>query len=195
MRVPLVDPETHEPLVEASGALVNPGTGEVVAPIVAGLPRFVLPEEDYATSFGWQWNRWEHVRSDSRSQGHRLGETILHRTRFGEFDLEGKTLLECGMGGGDDTEVLLSLPLGEIHAFDISTSVDRAARYLKDERLTITRASIYEIPYPDASFDFVFCHRVPQHTPDPERALRCICAKVGQEGCCSPTPTSGPSAT
>ena len=85
-------------------------------------------------------------------------------------------------GGRDDTEVLLSLPFREIHSFDLSTAVERAARHLQDERLVLSQASIYAIPYPDQSFDFVFCHRVLQHTPDPEKSLRAICKKVKPNG-------------
>jgi SAM-dependent methyltransferase len=106
----------------------------------------------------------------------------MERTHFDEIDVSGKTILECGMGGGDDTEVLLTLPFSEIHSFDLSTAVERAAQYLKDDRLRIFQASIYEIPYPDESFDIVYCHRVLQHTPDPPEALRRMCAKVKKRG-------------
>jgi SAM-dependent methyltransferase len=44
------------------------------------------------------------------------------------------------------------------------------------------QASIFDIPFPDRSFDFVFCHRVLQHTPDPKGALRAICRKVKPGG-------------
>lgn len=177
-----VDPKTHESLQGKGATLVNPRGGSVVARIEGGIPRFVDSRENYAESFGYQWKRWHSIRSDQRNPGHNLRQVILERTHFGEFDLRGKTLLECGMGGGDDTEVLLSFPFGEIHSFDLSTSVERAAEYLSDPRLRIFQASIYEIPYPDYSFDVVYCHRVLQHTPDPGEALRRICAKVKLRG-------------
>ena len=107
---------------------------------------------------------------------------VLDRTGFDPAQLDGATVLECGMGGGDDTEVLLSLPFSEVHSFDLSTAVDRAARVLDDPRLILSQASIFEIPYPDRSFDVVYCHRVIQHTPDPVRALQCIAAKVAPGG-------------
>jgi hypothetical protein len=44
------------------------------------------------------------------------------------------------MGGGDDTEALLTLPFKEVHSFDISNSVERAKKYLEDKRLTISQA-------------------------------------------------------
>jgi ubiquinone/menaquinone biosynthesis C-methylase UbiE len=182
MHVPWVDPVTRAPLEMRDDALVPRGGSEPVARIVGGIPRFVPLENTYAESFGFQWKRWAHARSDLRNPGHKLRNTIMERTHFGEYELEGKTILECGMGGGDDTEVLLTLPFAEVHAFDLSTAVERAAQYLHDERLHIAQASIFEMPYPDAAFDVVYCHRVLQHTPDPERALRAICRKVKPGG-------------
>lgn len=177
-----VDPETHELLKQTGVWLVNSKTGRKVAPIKGGIPRFVQPQENYAESFGWQWKTWSDARSDSRNPGHNLRRVIHERTHFDEFDLKGTTLLECGMGGGDDTEILLQFPFREIHSFDISTSVERAKKYLEDDRLTISQASIYSIPYLDRFFDVVYCHRVLQHTPDPAAALRAICRKVKPGG-------------
>jgi ubiquinone/menaquinone biosynthesis C-methylase UbiE len=115
-----------------------------------------------------------------------MGDTkfkeIMQRTHFDRYDLTGKRVLECGMGGGDDTEVLLKLPFSEVYSFDLSRSVDRASRYLRDPRLTIFQASILEIPVPDASFDVVYCHRVLQHTPDPIASLRAIMRKLAPGG-------------
>jgi 2-polyprenyl-3-methyl-5-hydroxy-6-metoxy-1,4-benzoquinol methylase len=177
-----VDPRTHEPLERRDDVLVNPRTAAIVARIVGGIPRFVDPTQNYAESFGYQWKRWHDIRSDNRNPGYNLRQVILDRTHFDEFDLQGKTILECGMGGGDDTEALLTLPFSEVHSFDLSTSVERAVLYLKDERLSVSQASIFDIPYADASFDVVFCHRVLQHTPDPKRALECVCRKVKPGG-------------
>lgn len=177
-----IDPKSQDVLVKTSEGLVNPRTGAMVAPQVGGIPRFVNLVQNYAESFGYQWKKWHSIRSSLRNQGYNLKDVILERTHFPEFDLSGKTLLECGMGGGDDTEVLLSLPLAEVHSFDLSTSIERAAQYLHDPRLRIFQASIYDIPYPDYSFDIVYCHRVLQHTPNPTKALRKICAKVKPGG-------------
>jgi SAM-dependent methyltransferase len=154
---------------------------DTVACVVDGLPRFVN-HDDYADSFGWQWNNWTDTLSDERTGSRAKYDLLMTRTHFDEYELEGKTILECGMGGGDDTEILLQLPFSEVHSFDLSRSVDRAARYLTDPRLTISQASIFDIPYADESFDFVFCHRVLQHTPDPLAALRSICRKVRPGG-------------
>lgn len=176
-----VDPKSGDPLVADGDHLVSARTGARVAPILRGIPRFVDPAENYAEAFGFQWRTWRTL-SDRAHRGRGKFEEILERTRFDAYPTRGATILECGMGGGDDTEVLLQLGFSEVHAFDLSDAVERAAGTLHDPRLTLSQASIFEIPYADRSFDFVFCHRVLQHTPDPVRALRSICRKVRPGG-------------
>lgn len=179
--VSFVHPATGEMLREKDSQLVGVESAKQLVPIVEKIPRFV-PRANYAKSFGWQWNNWQHIRSNKRGQGLGLKELLLKRTNFAQFDLTGKTILECGMGGGDDTEVLLGLPFSEIHSFDLSDAVDRAGRFLSDERLVLSQASIFEIPYADGAFDVVYCHRVLQHTPNPKLALESICKKVKPGG-------------
>ena len=170
------DPVSLEALTREGDTLRS--SRGAIARSIDGIWRFVDRERNYASSFGLQWNHWVDTLSDSRRTGHAKSDLLALRTHFAEYDLKGKTLLECGMGGGDDTEVLLDLPLARMYAFDLSTSVERAARLVHDPRLTIFQASILEIPVPDHSFDVVFCHRVLQHTPDPLAALRAIMKKV-----------------
>lgn len=174
------DPITQEALRAGGDTLVS--SRGVVARRVGGLWRFVDPEKHYARSFGLQWKHWKDTLSDSRRMGNVKFEEVMSRTRFDRYDLSGRRLLECGMGGGDDTEALLRLPLSEIYSFDLSTSIERAAQYLTDPRLTIFQASILEPPVLDRAFDIVFCHRVLQHTPDPLASLRAIMRKVKPGG-------------
>jgi len=182
MKISFVDPKTKIALVRFGNQLKNIETQEVVAEISKNIPRFVRDEDNYAKSFGWQWNKWSNNRSTLRDSNFDLKQLIFDRTHFDKYELEGKTILECGMGGGDDTEALIQLPFSEIHSFDMSNSVNRAAKYIKDDRLVISQASIYDIPYADEVFDVVFCHRVLQHTPDPIKSLKAICKKVKPGG-------------
>ena len=174
------DPVTQQALTRESDVLRS-ARGEV-ARLRGGIWRFVDPDRNYARSFGLQWNHWRDTLSDARRTGRAKSELLADRTHFPEYDLRGRRLLECGMGGGDDTEVLLQLPLAEVYSFDLSTSVERAYANVRDPRLTIFQASILEIPVPDHSFDVVFCHRVLQHTPDPIASLRAIMRKVAPNG-------------
>lgn len=178
----LINPKTQNFLRQEEGKLVDEITNNVFADIVRGIPRFVKPEENYAKSFGWQWNKWVKNRSAQQGSGFGLKKLIYERTYFEQYDTKDKIILECGCGGGDDTEILLSFPFSEVHSFDLSNAVDRARNNISDSRLFLSQASIYDIPYPDESFDFVYCHRVLQHTPDPIESLKSICKKVKPGG-------------
>ena len=174
------DPRGGGALTRSGDRLVSE-RGEI-ARLLSGIWRFVDPEKNYARSFGLQWNHWHDVFSDARRTERTKFSLVMERSHLDRYELSGKRILECGMGGGDDTEVLLQLPFAEIYSFDLSTSVERAAAYLSDPRLTIFQASILEIPVPDDSFDVVYCHRVLQHTPDPLASLRSIMRKVAPGG-------------
>lgn len=180
---PFVHPLTKEPLTRFSPtALFTPSSSHAV-PVVNNIPRFVPPGHNYARSFGYQWRRWSRTQSDACNNSDDKRRLLLARTWFDQYDIAGKTVLECGCGSGTDTEVLLSLPFSEVHAFDLSTSVEQAAELLlPDPRLTLSQASITRIPYPERSFDVVFCHRVLQHTPDPEASLRSVARMVKPGG-------------
>jgi len=183
--ISFVNPRTQNPLIRIGDDLVDSQTGEVVATYIKGIPRFVSVQENYAENFGRQWKRWRNLLSDSRNPkaAHQKRKEIIQRTRFDQLNLQGKTILECGCGGGDDTEILLEFPFSEIHSFDLSSAVERAREVLpQDSRLVLSQASIFDIPYPDEAFDIVFCHRVLQHTPSPKLALRKIARKVKPGG-------------
>ena len=152
-----------------SGLLVT-DDGSRRVPIREHIPRFVNAG-DYTRSFGLQWNRYRTVQLDSRT-----GLT-LSRVRFFETsgwraeDLDGKRVLEAGCGAGRFTEIVLRTG-AELFSIDSSSSVDAVAGSLGlHPRLRLAQADIYDIPFPEAFFDRIFCYGVLQHTPDPRRAF------------------------
>lgn len=169
-------------LIEKNNILIDCITEELVVKIINEVPRFVELQDNYAENFAWQWKKWGHSKTDSSGTRKNLLEEILFRTKFENFDMDGKTILECGAGAGDDTAVLATLPFSEIHSFDLSTSVEELKEHITDSRLILSQASIYDIPYQDGAFDVVYCHRVLQHTPNPIKALSHICSKVKPGG-------------
>ncbi|HEX6740282.1 MAG TPA: methyltransferase domain-containing protein, partial [Sphingomicrobium sp.] len=50
------------------------------------------------------------------------------------------------------------------------------------DRFPLYQASIYELPFPDGSFDKVLCLGVLQHTPDFEASVRALVAKAKPGG-------------
>ncbi|MDR3457751.1 MAG: methyltransferase domain-containing protein [Verrucomicrobiae bacterium] len=85
-------------------------------------------------------------------------------------------LLDCGCGPGSVTcDFARLLPSGQVVGVDRETSqVERARSHAAGLRLTNVKfevGSIYELPFPDASFDIVFAHAVFEHLASPAVAL------------------------
>jgi SAM-dependent methyltransferase len=151
-------------------------------PVVRGIPRFV-GAENYASAFGDQWNRFPKTQLDSHT-GLTISETRLARCMRGRLaDLQGKHVLEAGSGAGRFTEVLLKYG-AYVDSFDYSNAVEaNAANNGASDRLTLAQADIRHPPFPPASYDYVICLGVIQHTPDPEESIRSLWAMVKPGGC------------
>ena len=88
----------------------------------------------------------------------------------------GMRLLDCGCGPGSITVDLATLVApGEVIGIDIEQTQVDAARALADDRrvrnLRFQVASIYDLPFEDASFDAVLAHTVVEHLAQPQAAF------------------------
>ena len=83
-------------------------------------------------------------------------------------------LLDVGCGPGSiSVDFADALPQGQVIAVDVSpVSIQAAAAAHVRENLHFQTASVYALPFADASFEVVHAHQVLQHLADPERALR-----------------------
>lgn len=149
-------------------------------PVVGGIPRFV-PPENYASSFGYQWNVHRRTQLDSNT-----GLPISRDRVFGVTgwprDLRGSTVLEVGSGAGRFTEVLVATG-AQVFSFDYSSAAE--ANYTNNgaaPNLYVFQADIYRIPLQREAFDKVLCLGVLQHTPDPAAAFRSLALQVKPGG-------------
>ena len=176
----LQDPVNYGPLQSLDDSILTCKSGESY-PIINGIPRF-LPENNYANAFGEQWNRFPKIQLDSYN-GQNLSETRLARCMRGHLaDLKGKMVLEVGSGAGRFTEILLKHG-AIVHSLDYSIAVD--ANRLNNgqhENLTLVQADIRRIPFPKASYDYVVCLGVIQHTPNSEESINCLWEMVKPGG-------------
>ena len=145
-------------------------------PLLRGIPRFV-PSENYADSFGLQWNRFARTQLDSAIGTNRSRDRFIHETLWNENQLKGKLVLDAGCGSGRFSEVALGLG-ARLIAIDYSSAVDAASENLNSENLLIIQGDLANLPIPSQSLDFVYCIGVLQHTQNPEiifaELLRCL---------------------
>ena len=96
----------------------------------------------------------------------------LCRCLNGHLDkIKGKLILEAGSGAGRFTEILLGNG-AVVHSFDLSNAVE--ANYSNNGHnrfLSLAQADIRYLPYKKASYDYVICLGVLQHTPNPEEGI------------------------
>jgi SAM-dependent methyltransferase len=155
--------------------------GDQCVSVRNGIPRFT-PDHSYSSG-NFSRLREEHatLQLDSVNGTTDRLDTILDRTNWDKEFFKGKLILECGCGAGPDTEVLLSLG-AHVVSVDLAGTDIAKANVKNNENAYFVQASIMDLPLQRHSFDIVFCHRVLQHTPNPEATLDHILQFVKQDG-------------
>lgn len=142
-------------------------------PIENGIPRFVA-RDNYAASFGFQWNRFKLEQIDS-ANGTNLSATRFYaETGWTKDWLRGKWVLDAGCGAGRFLDVAADSE-AEVVGLDISSAIDAARANLAGRRnVHFVQASIYEPPFRPGAFGGCYCIGVVQHTPDPQETMRTL---------------------
>lgn len=134
----------------------------------------LVGSDNYATNFGDQWTKFPTLQLDSFN-----GSTISHdrfwgATKLSASELDGKLVLDVGCGTGRFAEIALEAG-AYVVAVDYSDAAKVAAANLsRFKRFFCLQANIYQLPFRPGSFDVVYCLGVLQHTPDVERAFKCL---------------------
>jgi ubiquinone/menaquinone biosynthesis C-methylase UbiE/uncharacterized protein YbaR (Trm112 family) len=147
-----------------------------VFPIVNSVPRFV-PSENYAGSFGLQWNRFEKTQIDSNLQTKRSEKRFTEETLWDSTSLKSRNVLDAGCGAGRFSEIALKFGANLI-AVDFSTAVDTAEKNLANGSRLVIQADLANLPIQSDSIDYIYCIGVLQHTKNPDvivkELLRCL---------------------
>jgi ubiquinone/menaquinone biosynthesis C-methylase UbiE len=127
----------------------------------------------------------EPVRHETYTHGHAPATVRQHGKRTAEeaaaFLLPslrpGMTVLDVGCGPGSITRGLAErVAPGQVVGIDLSADTLASARQDATARgvtnLRYDEASVYQLPYADASFDVAYAHQVFQHLREPAAALR-----------------------
>jgi 2-polyprenyl-3-methyl-5-hydroxy-6-metoxy-1,4-benzoquinol methylase/uncharacterized protein YbaR (Trm112 family) len=142
-------------------------------PIEKSIPRFV-PRDNYAASFGYQWNKFKLEQIDSANGTNLSAQRFYAETDWTRDWLKGKWILDAGCGAGRFVDVA-SDSEAEVVGLDISSAIDAARANLAGRsNVHFVQASIYELPFRTGAFDGVYCIGVVQHTPDPQQTMRTL---------------------
>ena len=179
MAIPYINPVGKLPLEQVGNQLRD--ADGAAFPIVGDIPRF-CEVENYTSSFGRQWNKFRttQIDSDGAADGP-SARRLFAETGWRPDELAGVNVLEVGSGAGRFSRVLLGHTQAVLHSVDYSTAVEANLdnnRAWSGERFRLAQASIYELPFPDGSFDKVLCLGVLQHTPDFEASVRALVGKA-----------------
>jgi len=174
---PLLAEVLREPPEHVAGGV---RIGGVSVPLRDGVLRF-REDSGYNASFALQWNRFKTNQIDA------VNGTQLSKKRFAETgwraeDLQSRKVLEAGCGAGRFTRILAETD-ARLVSFDYSAAVD-ACRQNNGHfpNLTLIQCDIFEMPFRAGAFDYVFCHGVIQHTPDPKGAFMALARLVAPGG-------------
>ncbi len=164
--------------MEASQDAAAPAAGLVCAvcaaryPVRDGIPRFVQGDQ-YVGNFSHEWTVHRTTQLDTAAQ--RVSEvTFSQKTGWGPRDVSGRRVLDVGCGMGRFADVVLRWG-GQVVGVDLSFAVDSARTNLGHHPgFQVVQASVFELPFPAESFDLIYSLGVLHHTPDCEKAFKCL---------------------
>jgi ubiquinone/menaquinone biosynthesis C-methylase UbiE len=128
------------------------------------------PEERGAERYVHGYEEWTREWMARRTASSELGFLLPHLS-------SGLALLDCGCGPGSITLGLAEIVApGQVVGLDLEPRQLEAAKGLAAERavsnVRFQQGSVYELPFPDATFDAAVAHFVLEHVSDPLHALR-----------------------
>lgn len=150
-------------------------------PIIKSIPRFV-PIENYASSFGYQWNLYKYTQVDAYSKISNSEQRFFNETGWSNDSMQDNWILEVGCGNGRFLDICSRADC-QIVGVDISRAIDAACELYNDrENVHLIQASIYALPFAPGTFDKCYSIGVIQHTPDPEKSIQTLPQFVKENG-------------
>ncbi len=203
-----IDPKTK---IRLNLSIKEERNGEVISgelyneknayPIIKGIPRFVdkslymnklnnSKENQTIESFGTKWGQKRNQNLGSTKQDIKDLKEQFMATLGCSSESELKDLfkntrrtLNAGCGVAWPEYLFNHNPDAERHCIDMSLSVEIAYKKTKKfKNVIVSQASIFEIPYPEETFDLIYSCGVIHHTPNPKRALQSLIKKLSLGG-------------
>jgi ubiquinone/menaquinone biosynthesis C-methylase UbiE len=139
-------------------------------PFLRGVYRFV-EGQDYAASFGWQWQRYSTTQLDT--MGAVSDEDFRKRTAIDPHELKGKLVLDVGCGMGRFAEVATRWG-AQVIGVDLSSACEVATENLSARDFAALQADALKLPFAPESFDYIYSIGVLHHTPDCEESFKSL---------------------
>jgi ubiquinone/menaquinone biosynthesis C-methylase UbiE len=181
--VELINPQSKLKLKRVGDKLIDADGNEFS--IIKNVPR-ICNSFNYAQSFGFQWKNFDKIQLDGENSTNEVSrERFFKETNWHPQSLDNKNVLEVGAGAGRFSRVVLKHTNANLWSCDYSDAVEvnyKSNFSIAPQRFQIAQASIYDLPYPDKSFDYVFCFGVLQHTPNFDLAFEALAAKLKEGG-------------
>jgi SAM-dependent methyltransferase len=185
----IVCPDCKSPLLlraaKQEGAEIMEGTltcrNDHAYTIVNAVPRLIR-SDDYVDTFSFQWNKFSKVQLDIYNGTTESETTLVEKTGFHEDEVKDKLMLDAGVGSGRFSEVV-SRWGGEVVGIDLSYAVDAAYRNIGSRpNVHIIQADIFNLPFKENTFDYIFSVGVLHHTPDTEQAFKRLVPLLKPDG-------------
>jgi SAM-dependent methyltransferase len=158
----LRDPASGQPLRYDGDAFV---CGSARFPIVRGVTRFVTSDL-YVKSFSFEWNTHNNTQLDCFTGNRSSEDQFKKKTGFEAKDLQGKLVLDAGVGAGRYADVA-SRWGADLVGVDLSFAVEASHLNFADRpNVWIAQADIGALPFTPGSFDYIFAIGVLHHTPN-----------------------------
>ena len=139
-------------------------------PVFNFIPRFSR-SKGYASSFGTQWKTFAKAQIDI---GKNQESSIRFKSEVGwsADEISNSLALEVGCGAGRFVDVVSKFGAKLIIGVDITDAVDAAYKNLGSrDNVFIIQADIYNMPFREQTFNFVYSIGVIHHTPEPKVAF------------------------
>ena len=138
-------------------------------PIKNFIPRFV-ESDDYAQNFSKEWGWYQSVVQKIREPKEQESY-VLRRTGFDKKEVKNKLMLDVGQGAGIAMDWFLKYG-AEVVGIDLSFAVDAAFKlHGFHPKAHLIQASVFNLPFKEEVFDYIYSIGVLHHTPDCKKAF------------------------